>query len=220
MSGPLEIVLILAAVCYVMVRRMAGEPAQAKRMLVLPAVLGVVGLNDVSGQVKTPSSAVLLVATAAISVVLGALRGSTVRISRRDGAAFVQYTGLTVALWVVNLVIKFGANFALKAFDAKDSGAVGNSLLLTLGTGMLVEGLVVLYRALRGDHQVMWAEGRDGASRRPFPFADSLRHSLNDRDVADGRSGWDSGYGSRRGGDSIGSRFGSGPRDASRDDRR
>lgn len=191
MSGPLEIVLILAAICFVMVRRMMGEPAQAKRMLILPAVLSVIGLSDLSGQLKTPMAAVFLVATAAISVGIGALRGASVRISQRNGLAFVQYTWLTVTLWVVNLVIKFGADFVLKAADAKDAGAVSNSLLLTLGAGMLVEGLVVLYRALRSDHQVVWQEGKNGAPRQMSPFLDNLRRSLNDRgigqDYDDGR---------------------------------
>jgi hypothetical protein len=182
MSGPLQIVLILAAICFVMVRRMMGEPAQAKRMLVLPAVLGVIGLSDVSSQLKTPLSVVFLVATAAISVAIGALRGATVRISERGGLAFVQYTWLTVVLWVVNLAVKFGANFALRAAYPKDAGVLGNSLLLTLGAGMLVEGLVVLYRALRSDHQVMWQEGKNGAPRQMSPLMDNLRgHLAGDR---------------------------------------
>jgi hypothetical protein len=182
MSGPVEIVLILAAICFVMVRRLIGEPAQAKRMLVLPAVLAVIGLTDVSGQLKTPMAAVFLVATAAISVGIGALRGASVRISQRDGLAFVRYTWVTVVLWAANLVIKFGADVVLKAIDPKDAGAVTSSLLLTLGLGLLVEGAVVLYRALRGDHRVMWTQGKNG---QMSPMLDNLRDSLSRRDHAD-----------------------------------
>src|ERR1700753_3833124 len=100
MSGPAEIVLIVAAVCYLLVRRMAGEPAQAKRMLILPVVLIAIGISDLSGHVSSSMSLLFLVATAAISVVLGALRGASVRISQRDGVAFVRYTGVTIVLWV------------------------------------------------------------------------------------------------------------------------
>lgn len=181
MSGPVEVVVILAAVCYVLARRMMGEPTQAKRMLVLPAVLSVIGLSDVSGHVKTPVSLLFLVATAAVSVVLGALRGVSVRISRRDGLAFVRYTGVTVVLWVVNLAIKFGANLLLGGIDRTDAGGVGNSLLLTLGLGLLAEGLVVLYRALRAGHPVMWAQGRGDAPHQMSPFLDDLRRGLTDR---------------------------------------
>jgi len=191
MSGPVEIVLILAAICFVMVRRLIGEPAQAKRMLVLPAVVAVIGLTDVSGQLKTPMAAAFLVATAAISVGIGALRGASVRISQRDGLAFVRYTWVTVVLWVVNLVIKFGADIVLKAIDPKDAGAVTNSLLLTLGLGLLVEGAVVLYRSLRSDHQVMWTQGKNGGPREMSPMLDNLRDSLSRRDHAD----WDTPHG-------------------------
>ncbi|MDI5963378.1 hypothetical protein POF50_000155 [Streptomyces sp. SL13] len=216
MSEPLEIVLILAAICYVMLRRMMGEPAQAKQMLVLPLVLGGIGLSDVSGQVATPTSAVFLVATAGISVVFGVLRGMTVRLAERDGVAFVRYTGLTVALWIANLLVKFGANAALKALDAKDAGALGNSLLLTLGAGMLVEGLVVLYRALRSDHQVMWSN-KDDAPRRMSPFLDGLRDSLNGRDAAGNPSAEPYRYGDRRDGvHSVVSHLGNSLRDERR----
>ncbi len=68
---------------------------------------------------------------------------------------------------------------------------------------MLVEGFVVLYRALRSDHRVLWAEGKDGAPRQMSPFLDNLGHSLNDRGVyrddADDQKVWETQTGSRRG---------------------
>lgn len=60
---------------------------------------------------------------------------------------WLRYTGVTVVLWLVSLAITFGANLARGAIDPKDAGALSNSLLLTLGLGILAEGLVVLYRA-------------------------------------------------------------------------
>ena len=181
MSGPVEIVLIVAAVGYLMVRRLIGEPAQAKQMLILPAILSVVGLSTVSGEVKTAASLVFLVGTAAISVVLGVLRGVSVRISRRDGTAFVRYTPVTVGLWVANIVVKIGVNLALDAFDPQDAGGVSNSMLLTIGAGILAEGLVVLYRALRAGHQVMWTQGTDGAPGKTSPMLDNIQRNLTSR---------------------------------------
>lgn len=150
---------------------MLGEPAQAKRMLMLPAVLSLVGLSDVAGQAQTSLSSpslLFMAATAAISVVLGVLRGASVRISRRDGLAFVRYTPVTVALWVVNLAIKFGANLTLGALNPTDAGAVGNGLLVTIGLGILAEGLVVLYRALRNHHPVMWSQSDNSPYESPY----------------------------------------------------
>jgi hypothetical protein len=175
MSGPLEIVLILAAVCYIMARRMMGEPAQAKRMLILPAVLLVIGVSQLSGETWSASSILFLAVTVAISMVLGGLRGASVRVSERDGLAFIKYTGVTVGLWVVNLVVKFGGNLVFSAVDHQAAASVGNSLFLSLGAGMLVEGLVVLARALRTDSRIAWAKGDDGAPHRMSPFLDDLQ---------------------------------------------
>ncbi|MFE3173827.1 DUF1453 domain-containing protein [Amycolatopsis sp. NPDC059090] len=181
MSGPVEIVLIVAAIGYLMVRRLMGEPAQAKQMLILPAVLSVVGLSTLSGEVTTPASMIFLVGTAAVSVALGVLRGMSVRISRRDGTAFVRYTAFTVALWVANIVVKIGVNLALDAFAPQDAGGVANSMLLTIGVGILAEGLVVLYRALRAGHQVVWTQGSDGAPAQTSPLLDNIQRNLAGR---------------------------------------
>lgn len=178
MSGPMEIVLIAAAIGYLLVRRMTGEPAQAKRMLILPVVLTGIGLSDASGQVKSTLSLVFLAGTAAVSILLGVLRGASVRISQRGGLVFVRYTGITVLLWALNVAAKLGADLALHAHAPKDAGVAGNSLLLTLGVGILAEGLVILYRALRSNHRVMWASGRGGAPHQMSPFLDGLRHNL------------------------------------------
>jgi hypothetical protein len=197
MSGPVEIVLILAAIGYILVRRLMGEPAQTKRMLVLPAVLCIIGLSDVSGQIKSPTSLEFLVGTAAVSVVIGALRGASIRISGREGVAFVQYTWVTIVLWVLNVAIKFGGNFALGSIDPKDTSALSSSLMLTLGLGILAEGLVVLYRSLKGNYQVMWSRPKQSPSRRSSPFAEDLRQ--NQTSVYAPQQDWGgSPYGDRR----------------------
>lgn len=192
MSGPIEIVLILAAIGYVLVRRMMGEAAQAKRMLLLPAVLLVIGLTQSTGVFHSPSAIMFLLISGALSVVLGALRGASVRISDQGGVAFVRYTWVTVVLWVANIAIKFGANFAFEHIDPK-AAALGNSLFLTLGIGMLVEGLIVVARALRTESQVLWTNDNKTGRRATSPLLDNLRENLNGRPVAAGRDsyGWD-----------------------------
>lgn len=175
MSTPVEIVLVIGAVLYVLARRMSGEPAQARRMLVLPVVLVAVGLSDLKGATLTGSSATFLVVTVAISILLGVLRGASVRLSDRDGIVFMRYTWVTVALWVVNLAVKFGANIALGAIDPQAGATAGDSLLCTLGIGMLCEGGVVLLRALRTGSRVVWTHDAGDGRRRVSSPLDRLR---------------------------------------------
>lgn len=164
MSGPVEIVLVLAAVGYVLVRRLTGERANGMRLVILPAALSVWGLYEAFGAPRTARSLAFLIGNGVISVAIGALRGVTVRITERDGFAFVRYTAVTIGLWALNLAIKLGANIALHGINPKDAGTASTSLLLPVGLGLLVEGLVVCYRAQRGNHRVTWSRPRrDGA---------------------------------------------------------
>ena len=175
MSTPVEIVLIVAAVGYVLIRRMAGEMAEAKRMLLLPAILAVIGLSSVDDSVKSTASVVLLAGTIALSVLFGLLRGASIRIYQRDGVAHMRYTWLTVLLWVLNVAAKFGANLLL------GSGEAGNSVMLTIGAGMLVEGVVVLARAVRSEGRIVWKKGEDGKAHSTSPFLDDLQARMTRR---------------------------------------
>jgi hypothetical protein len=179
MSGVLEILIIVAVVVYMLISRMIGQPAQAKRMLLLPVILTVIGVTQLS-DVNSTTSVLFLVATAAISVMIGAARGFSVRISLRNGVAFIRYTGWTVALWVLNIAVKFGANFMLGAIDGKAVAGASNSIMVTIGLGLLVEGLVVLYRAMRADHPVIWSQSKDGR-RQTSPVLDDMRRNLSGR---------------------------------------
>lgn len=175
MSGPIEIIMVIAVVCYVLIRRLIGEPAEGKRMLVLPAILIVMGLFSVAKLTQTPLSVAFLVVSAAISMALGLLRGTTIQLFPRDGLVFLRYTGMTVALWVVNLAVRFGANILLRVVDPHDVAAVGSGLYLTMGAGMLCEGAVVLLKALRVDGRIVWAKGKRGGAHTMSPFLDDLQ---------------------------------------------
>jgi hypothetical protein len=179
MSGPIEIILVIGVVCYILIRRLLGEPAEGKRMLLLPAVLVVVGVLNVTKLTQTPLSVVFLVATTAISMVLGLLRGVSIRLFPRDGLVFMRYTGVTVALLVLNLALKFGANILLRVVDPHDVASVGSGLYLTLGASMLCEGVVVLFKAVRTDGRILWAKGKKGQAHTMSPFLDSLQGRMS-----------------------------------------
>ena len=170
-----NVVLIIAVVCYVMARRVRGEPAQAKRMLLLPAVLVALGCSDVSGAAHNPAALAFLITTATISVVFGALRGLSTRLAEQDGIAYVHYTATTIGLWVLSLAVKFGLNAAFSAADPHAATAAGNSLLLTLGAGMLLEGGVTLNRAVRTSSRVIWSKGKDGQPHTRSRYLDDLQ---------------------------------------------
>ena len=178
MSGPVEIILIVAVIGYILARRLMGEPAEARRMLILPLVLSIIGLTDLGKGSMSGIAIVFLVGSAAVSVLIGALRGLSVRVYDHNGIVFVRYTWLTIVLWVTNIVVKFGGNFLLAALNPAAGHQVSNGLLLTLGPGLLAEGLVVLAKAMRSEGQIVWQKGRDGRPHQSSGFLDQLQQQF------------------------------------------
>jgi hypothetical protein len=186
-SGPVEIILVVAVVCYILIRRLIGEPAEGKRMLLLPAILTVVGVVDITKLAQTLVSVAFLVASAVFSMVLGLLRGRSIRLFPQDGLVFMRYNWVTVMLWVLNLAVKFGANIILRVTDPHDVASVSSGLYLTLGAGMLCEGVVVLVKALRTDGRIMWAKGKKGQPHTMSPFLDALQGRITGTDTGPSR---------------------------------
>lgn len=184
MSGPVEIIIIIAAVLYVMISRLMGEPAQAKRMLLVPAVLIVIGLLDVSKAAQSPTSIAFLVGTATVSAAIGLLRGASIRVFVKEDIVYMRYTVTTVFLWVLNFAIRFGASFVLALVDPKAGQAMSNGLMLTLGAGLLVEGLAVLSKAVRVNSRVVWEKGKDGQPDKMSPFVDNLQQKVQNTDLS------------------------------------
>lgn len=178
MSGTIEVIVIVAAVGYVLIRRMIGEPAEAKRMLVIPAILTVIGLMDVVNAAQTPTSLAFLVATMGITVAIALLRGLTIRLFPKNGLVYMRYTALTIVLLVLNLAIKIAANLLLTHLMPSAEQGPGSELVLSLGVGTLVEGAIVLLKAMRVEGQILWSKGKKGRPHTTSQFVDELQQRV------------------------------------------
>jgi hypothetical protein len=148
--SPLTIVLVVAAVGYVLWSRMKGRPLKARRMLLLPAVLLVLGITDLTGSSAphlTPKDIAFLVTGVAISIALGAARGATIELYPQQGELWQRYRRSTVALWIALIGIKLILLVIASAAGASAGGGT-STLLLTLGVSLLAEAAVVGPRAL------------------------------------------------------------------------
>jgi hypothetical protein len=104
----LTIVLVVAAIGYVLWSRMQGRPLKVRRLL-LPAVLTVLGILDLTGSPAphlTPKDITFLVVSVALSLVLGGARGATLELYPRDGELWQRYRPVTVVLWVALIAVK------------------------------------------------------------------------------------------------------------------
>lgn len=185
MNGILEVIIAIAVIGYLLVRRVLGEPAEGKRMLLLPAILTVIGLVQITQVSQSGVSLAFLAASTAASVLIGVLRGASVRVFERDGLVFMKYTAVSIGLLVANVVIRLGAGLLLGVIDPSASDSVSKGVLLALGASLLAEGLVVLFKAVGTSGRIVWAKGRKGAPHQTSAFLDGLQERARDRlDVA------------------------------------
>lgn len=150
------VVLVLAAVGYVLVSRIAGRPVNTRRLLVLPGVLTAMGALQLAGAVSAgirPQDLGLLAVGLAAAAGLGAARGATVAVSVRDGRPWLRYRAFTLALWAATVAVRVGLT-ALAHEAGATVSASGPALLLSAGVTLLAEGVIVAHRAFTsGGHQ-------------------------------------------------------------------
>lgn len=146
-----QALVIVALIVWTLARRLAGQQLQARRMLMLPAVVTVWGVWQLDGVHLTASEAVLLGVQAVISIGLGGLRAMTIQVYLRDGVAWFRYRWLTIGLWAVTIAVRVVFAVATGALNPATSDAGIPSLLVGLGVGLLAEaGVVVARVTVRG----------------------------------------------------------------------
>jgi hypothetical protein len=139
--------LALLAIVYVLLKRIAGEPLEGRRLVVLPIVLVIAGCSQFSHSHLTPLDLTVLVVEGGVAVALGAVRGLTVRVYERNGHLWYRYRPLTLVVWLGSLLLRLGQIAAAHALGA-DSNVLVKALLLILGLSLLGEALVVGKRAV------------------------------------------------------------------------
>jgi hypothetical protein len=147
-------VLVLTLVLLRQIRVVPIRRVYAPR---LPLVLGVIGLfamTSYAGDHHVTSGAWgWVVGTLVVGAIgVGALRGLSMRVWDSNGWVVRQGNVVTMALWLVSLLVYFGG--------AAGAGLVGSSFLLYLGLTLAVQRYVLFRRA-----QPLWARLGPNAGR-------------------------------------------------------
>lgn len=140
----------------VLLRQIRAVPVPRAYVPRLPIVLGVIGLFAMSTYAGdhhvTSTDWTWVLGTLAGAVVLGGLRGLSTRVWDTNGWVVRQANLVTMALWLVTLVLQFAGDAA--------AGLVGASFLIFLGLTMAAQRYVEFRRA-----RPMWARLGPDAGR-------------------------------------------------------
>lgn len=147
----------------VLLRQVRVRPVPRVFQPRLPVVIGVIGLFEMfsyAGDHHVSSSAWLWVAGTLVvgALGLGVLRGVSMRVWAGNGWVLRQGSAVTMALWLVSLLVHFVGD--AEQGHAGAAGLEGASFLLYLGVTLCVQYYVVYRRALP-----LWAQLGPDAGR-------------------------------------------------------
>jgi hypothetical protein len=147
------ILVIAAAVLYVLIRRFTGEPFDTRHLVLPPVLLIALGGYQVSHAFEKgtlshglPDGAVLG-AGALLAVAGGVVRGLTVRVFVRQGRLWYRYTALTIVVWAAVAGARVAEGAAADGLGA-DPAVVATALPLMLGLSLLGEAAVIARRGI------------------------------------------------------------------------
>lgn len=146
MNGWLLAALILVAVVAVIIKRLRGEPVNARDLFAPPAVLIAIGVFSVArAEGLTDADIAWAAGGALLGCALGALRGVTVELSDRDGFLWQRYTGRTFGVTVISLLAMAGFGLLAVRMGMHEAARPAQ---LGIGVSFLGEALAVGYRGL------------------------------------------------------------------------
>lgn len=144
-----NVAIYVALITFVLYRQMSSVPLRGARLILLPAALGVFGLQQL---LRRPfadvMSSVLLVVGLVIGVAAGLWRGRTFRIWSDDARVMVKGTRMTLVTWAVLILARIPFAFLANA-AASPQGFVVGELLLALAVTFAAQNAVIWARAKR-----------------------------------------------------------------------
>jgi hypothetical protein len=151
----------IAIIVFVVGQQLVGSTLRGKRVVVLPAVLIVIGIVDISGSKSHPDATdvALLVVSAAIAIAIGLGLGAMTRLERRDGYLWAQLPKQGLWLWGALLVSRLAITGVAHAAGAHVAAGT-TAILLVLGLNRAAQALVIVPRAIAAG--IPFAPEKDG----------------------------------------------------------
>jgi hypothetical protein len=155
----LEIVAVIGIVGLVIYQQFAGQLLRARRVVVLPVIVTVIGVLNLRGHQLGPADIAWLTAGAAGSLLIGLAFGVMMRLQARDGVLWGQVPLRGLWLWAALI----GWRVLIMVLANRTGAHVAGSttpLLFTLGLNRVGQAAVIMARAARSG--IPFAPEQDG----------------------------------------------------------
>ncbi|MCZ1013228.1 DUF1453 family protein [Streptomyces noursei] len=138
--------IIAVVVIAVVLKRISGEPVNARELFVAPAVLTGIGILSLIKKTHlTGTDLTWIIAGAVLGAALGALRGATVQLVDRGGVLWQRYTGRSFVVLSGSLAVTVGFSILAVKMGMHENA---RPIQLSIGVSFLGESLMVGRRGM------------------------------------------------------------------------
>ncbi|WP_432144070.1 DUF1453 domain-containing protein [Streptomyces sp. bgisy084] len=138
--------IVAVVVIAVVIKRMHGEPVNAKDLFVAPAILIGIGILSLAKKTDlTGTDLTWIITGALLGAALGALRGATIQLVDKGGVLWQRYTGRTFLTVIGTLAITAGFSLLAVKMGMHENA---RSIQLSIGLSFLGESLMVGRRGM------------------------------------------------------------------------
>jgi hypothetical protein len=154
-STDIQALVFLVVIVWRLARKMRERPVKTDvQRWRLPLILTAIGGYETYSLTRgahpitfTAADVVYLAAVGGLSVVLGLVRGTTVRIFDRGGTLTQKYSVLTAVLWLATIAIRLGLDAVSAHAFGVSKAVTGTSVLMMFGLSLLGESAMVALRS-------------------------------------------------------------------------
>ncbi|MGP7995941.1 MAG: hypothetical protein ACLPKI_01175 [Streptosporangiaceae bacterium] len=141
-------VVIAAVVVAVIISQVKGVTLSWKRVVILPAVLVLFGLENLAGMAVRPIDVACIAASAMVAAVIGLGQGVTMHLESRGGQLWGRLPLRGLWWWAALVVSRVAVMAVALSLHAKAAASV-DSVLLVLGINRLAQAAMIGLRASR-----------------------------------------------------------------------
>jgi hypothetical protein len=158
--------------------QLKGMALRARRVVLLPAVLMVLGLVSLAGSHDVrPDDVLCILASTVMAAAIGFGQGAVMHLEARDGALWGRLPPRGLWLWAVLVVSRVVVTVVAVALGAKAASST-DSIILVLGVNRLAQAAVIAARAIAAG--VPFAPEHDGKTLFPNVLGQRLRSFQED----------------------------------------
>lgn len=142
-----DVLLIAAAVVWILIRQIRLAPVKTRLLILAPLLLGYFGLRALPASLAQDAADVaLMTLSVVVSAALGVWRGRTIAVWRDEsGVWWRRGSNLTLVLWGVLFAAR-GLLYALDVATGHAEASTAGALLLTLAVSFAAQNAVIALR--------------------------------------------------------------------------